>query len=150
MAGHSKWSKVKRIKGPLDVKRGAALSKLVKEITVAARLRGGDPSGNSRLRSVVETTRAAKMPKETIERAIEKGTGELEGANDEETLYKGDAPGVIALVTQAATDNKNRPAVDRRLIFSKNHGSLAANGSVLGTFHKKGQLAIPRSYGLCA
>ena len=145
MAGHSKWSKVKRIKGPLDVKRGAAFSKLVKEITVAARLGGGDLSANPRLRSVVETARAANMPKDNIERAIKKGTGELAGANYEEVLYEGYAPGGVALVIEAATDNKNRTAADLRLILSKNHGSLAASGSVLYMFHKKGEITIPRS-----
>lgn len=145
MAGHSKWSKVKHIKGPLDVKRGAAFSKLVKEITVAARLGGGDVSGNPRLRSVVETARAQNMPKDNIERAIKKGTGELAGAHYEEALYEGYAPGGVALVIEAATDNKNRTAADLRLIFSKNHGSLAAAGSVLYRFHKKGVLTVPRS-----
>ena len=145
MAGHSKWSKVKRIKGPLDVKRGAAFSKLVKEITVAARLGGGDLSGNPRLRSVVETARAANMPKDNIERAIKKGTGELEGGHYEETLYEGYAPGGVALLIEAATDNKNRTAADLRLILSKNHGSFAASGSVSYQFHKKGQITIPRS-----
>ena len=143
MAGHSKWSKVKRIKGPLDVKRGAAFSKLVKEITVAARMGGGDLSGNPRLRSVVETARVANMPKENIERAIKKGTGELEGAHYEEVLYEGYAPGGVALVIEAATDNKNRTAADLRLIPSKNHGSFAASGSVLYQFHKKGQITVP-------
>ena len=145
MAGHSKWSKVKRIKGPLDVKRGAAFSKLVKEITVAARMGGGDLSVNPRLRSVVETARAANMPKENIERAIKKGTGELAGAHYEEVLYEGYAPGGVALVIEAATDNKNRTAADLRLILSKNHGSFAASGSVLYQFHKKGLITVPRS-----
>ena len=145
MAGHSKWSKVKHIKGPLDVKRGAQFSKLVKEITVAARLGGGDLAGNPRLRSVVETARAANMPKDNIERAIKKGTGELAGAHYEETLYEAYAPGGVAMVIEAATDNKNRTAADLRLIFSKNGGSLAASGSVLYMFHKKGQITVPRS-----
>jgi YebC/PmpR family DNA-binding regulatory protein len=145
MAGHSKWSKVKRIKGPLDVKRGAAFSKLVKEITVAARLGGGDLSGNPRLRSVVETARAANMPKDNIERAIKKGTGEIAGVHYEETLYEGYAPGGVALLIEAATDNKNRTAADLRLILSKNHGSFAASGSVSYQFHKKGQITILRS-----
>ena len=145
MAGHSKWSKVKHIKGPLDVKRGAQFSKLVKEITVAARLGGGDLSGNPRLRSVVDTARAANMPKDNIERAIKKGTGELEGAHYEEVLYEAYAPGGVAMVIEGATDNKNRTAADLRLIFSKHGGSLAASGSVLYMFHKKGQITVPRS-----
>lgn len=145
MAGHSKWSKVKRIKGPLDVKRGQAFSKLVKEITVAARIGGGDPAGNPRLRSVVETARGQNMPRENIERAIKKGTGELAGGNFEEAVYEGYAAGGVAMIIEAATDNKNRTAADLRLIFSKNHGSLAASGSVLYLFHRKGQITIPRS-----
>jgi YebC/PmpR family DNA-binding regulatory protein len=145
MAGHSKWSKVKRIKGPLDVKRGQAFSKLVKEITVAARIGGGDPAGNPRLRSVVETARGQNMPRENIERAIKKGTGELAGGNFDEAVYEGYAAGGVAMIIEAATDNKNRTAADLRLIFSKNHGSLAASGSVLYLFHRKGQITIPRS-----
>ncbi len=146
MAGHSKWSKVKHIKGPLDVKRGATFSKLVKEITVAARMGGGEyVSGNPRLRTLVDLARAANMPKENVERAIKKGTGELEGAQYEETLYEGYGPGGVALVIEAATDNKNRTAADLRLIFSKNGGSFAASGSVLYMFHRKGQLTVPRS-----
>lgn len=145
MAGHSKWSKVKRIKGPLDVKRGQAFSKLVKEITVAARIGGGDPGGNPRLRSVVETARGQNMPRENIERAIKKGTGELAGGNFDEAVYEGYAAGGVAMIIEAATDNKNRTAADLRLIFSKNHGSLAASGSVLYLFHRKGQITIPRS-----
>jgi YebC/PmpR family DNA-binding regulatory protein len=145
MAGHSKWSKVKRIKGPLDVKRGAMFSKLVKEITIAARLGGGDPGANPRLRTAVETARAQNMPKDNIERAIKKGSGELEGAHIEETVYEGYAPGGVALILEAATDNKNRTAADLRLIFTKNHGSLAASGSVSYMFHKKGQISVPSS-----
>ena len=146
MAGHSKLSKVKHIKGPLDVKRGATFSKLVKEITVAARMGGGEyVSGNPRLRTLVDLARAANMPKENVERAIKKGTGELEGAAYEETLYEGYAPGGVAMVIEAATDNKNRTAADLRLIFGKNGGSLAASGSVLFMFHKKGQITVPRS-----
>lgn len=144
MAGHSKWSKVKRIKGPLDVKRGAMFSKLVKEITIAARMGGGDPAGNMRLRSVIETAKAGNMPKENIERAIKKGTGELEGAHIEEATYEGYAPGGVAMIVEAATDNKNRTAADLRSIFSKGHGSLAATGAVSYMFHKKGQFLIPR------
>jgi YebC/PmpR family DNA-binding regulatory protein len=145
MAGHSKWSKVKRIKGPLDVKRGAMFSKLVKEITIAARLGGGDPNGNPRLRTAVETAKAQNMPKDNIERAIKKGSGELDGVHLEETVYEGYAPGGVALILEAATDNKNRTAADLRLIFTKNQGSLATSGSVSYMFHKKGQITIPRS-----
>ena len=146
MAGHSKWSKVKRSKGLFDVKRGAALSKLVKEITVATRMGTGDyASGTPRLRSLVDMARAANMPEENVERAVKKGTGELEGVHYEETIYEGYAPGGVALVIEAATDNKNRTAADLRLIFSKNGGSLAASGSVLYQFDKKGQITVPLS-----
>ena len=144
MAGHSKWSKVKHIKGPLDVKRGAMFSKMVKEITIAARMGGGDPGGNVRLRSAIEAAKAGNMPKDNIERAIKKGTGELEGAHIEEATYEGYAPGGVAMIVEAATDNKNRTAADLRSIFSKNHGSLAASGAVSYMFHKKGQFLIPR------
>jgi YebC/PmpR family DNA-binding regulatory protein len=144
MAGHSKWSKVKRIKGPLDVKRGAMFSKLVKEITIAARMGGGDPGGNVRLRSAIEAAKAGNMPKDNIERAIKKGTGELAGEHFEEATYEGYAPGGVAMIVEAATDNKNRTAADLRSIFSKNHGSLAASGAVSYMFHKKGQFLIPR------
>ena len=129
MAGHSKWSKVKHIKGPLDVKRGAAFSKLVKEITVAVRLGGGDyVSGNLRLRSLVDMARAANLPKENVERAIKKGTGELEGTHYEETLYEGYAPGGVALVIEAATNNKNRTAAAQML---KLYAALDANDDTL-------------------
>ena len=141
MAGHSKWSKVKHIKGPLNVKRGVQFSKLVKETTGAARLDGG----NSRLRSVVETARAANMPRDNMQRAIKKGTGGIACVHYEETLYEAYAPGGVAMIIKAATDNKNRTAAGLRLIFSKQGGSLAASGSVLYMFHKKGQIIIPRS-----
>lgn len=146
MAGHSKWSKVKHTKGPLDVKRGAMFSRLVKEITLAARLGGGDPAGNVRLRSAIEAAKAGNMPKDNIERAIKKGTGELEGGNIEEIVYEGYAPGGVAMIVEAATDNKNRTAADLRSLFSKNHGSLAATGSVSYMFHKKGQFTVPRTF----
>lgn len=145
MAGHSKWSKVKHIKGPLDAKRGAMFSRLVKEITLAARLGGGDPGGNIRLRAAVDAARAGNMPKDNIERAIKKGTGELEGGHLEEIIYEGYAPGGVAVIVEAATDNKNRTAADLRNLFSKNHGSLATAGSVSYMFHKKGQFAVPRA-----
>lgn len=143
MAGHNKWSKVKRVKGPLDVKRGQLFSKLVKEITIAARSGGGDINGNPRLRSAIEAAKAQNMPKDNMERAIKKGTGELEGAAYEETTYEGYAPGGVAVILEAATDNKNRTAADLRLIFSDHHGSLAVSGSVSYMFHRKGQFYIP-------
>jgi YebC/PmpR family DNA-binding regulatory protein len=146
MAGHSKWSKVKRIKGALDVKRGQLFSKLSKEISVAARSGGGDPAMNPRLRSAIETARAQSMPNDNIERAIKRGTGEgVDAQQFEEIVYEGYAPGGVALIVEAATDNKNRTAAEIRRIFSKNNGNLAASGSVSYMFHKKGQITVPRA-----
>jgi YebC/PmpR family DNA-binding regulatory protein len=146
MAGHSKWSKVKRIKGALDVKRGQLFSKLSKEISVAARTGGGDPAMNPRLRSAIETARAQSMPNDNIERAIKRGTGEgVDAQQFEEIVYEGYAPGGVALIVEAATDNKNRTAAEIRRIFSKNNGNLAASGSVSYMFHKKGQITVPRA-----
>jgi YebC/PmpR family DNA-binding regulatory protein len=145
MAGHSKWSKVKRIKGAIDVKRGRLFSKLSKEITVAARMSGGDPSGNPRLRSAVLAARAQSMPGDNIDRAIKRATGDLDGANHiEEIVYEGYAPGGVALIVETATDNKNRTAADLRLIFTKNHGNLASTGSVTYMFKRKGQISVPQ------
>lgn len=143
MAGHSKWSKVKRLKGALDVKRGKLFSKLSKEIVVAAKMGGGNPSLNPRLRAAVMAARAQSMPNDNIDRAIKKGSGELESAQMEEIVYEGYAPGGVALVIEAATDNKNRTAADLRLIFSKNHGNLGGPGSVSFMFHRKGQITVP-------
>jgi YebC/PmpR family DNA-binding regulatory protein len=145
MAGHSKWSKVKRSKGALDVKRGALFSKLAKEITIAAKLGGGDPGGNVRLRSAILSARAQSMPNENIERAIKRGTGDgPEALHYDEIVYEGYAPGGVAVLVEAATDNKNRTAAEMRLIFSKNHGNLATSGSVSYLFHKKGRITVPR------
>ena len=143
MAGHSKWSKVKRFKGALDTKRGQLFSKLSKEIMLAARM-GGDLDLNPRLRSAVLAARAQNMPNDTIERAIKKGTGEIGGGMVEELVYEGYGPGGVALLVEAATDNKNRTAADLRRIFSKNHGNLAASGAVAYLFKRKGQLTVPK------
>ncbi len=144
MAGHSKWSKVKHIKAVVDVRRGRLFSKLAKEISVAARMGGGDVDGNPRLRAAVAAARAQSMPGDNIDRAIKRGTGELD-ANTvlEETTYEGYAPGGVALLIETATENKNRTVADLRLIFSKNHGNLASSGSVAYLFRRKGQIAIP-------
>jgi YebC/PmpR family DNA-binding regulatory protein len=143
MAGHSKWSKVKRFKGALDAKRGKLFSKLSKEIMVAARM-GGGLDLNPRLRSAVLAARAQNMPNDTIERAIKKGTGEIGGGTVEELVYEGYGPAGVALLVEAATDNKNRTAADIRSIFSKNHGNLAASGAVAYLFKRKGQLTVPK------
>ena len=145
MSGHSKWSKIKRTKGASDVKRGALFSKLAKEITIAARMGGGDPSGNVRLRSAILSARAQSMPNDNIERAIKRGTGEgEEAAHYDEIIYEGYAPGGVAVLVEAATDNRNRTAAEMRLIFSKNHGNLGTSGSVSYMFHKKGHISVPR------
>ncbi len=146
MAGHSKWSKVKHIKGPLDQKRGQLFSKLAKEITVAARLGGGDPAGNPRLRSAILAARTQSMPNDNIDRAVKRGMGEgADAALLEEIVYEGYAPGGVAVIVEAATDNKNRTAADLRSIFSKHHGSLANSGSVSYMFKRKGQITVPKS-----
>ncbi|HEY2800533.1 MAG TPA: YebC/PmpR family DNA-binding transcriptional regulator [Chthoniobacterales bacterium] len=146
MSGHSKWSKVKRAKGALDVKRGTLFSKLSKEISIAARIGGGDPSANARLRSVIDTAKGQSMPNDNIERAIKRGIGEgVDAQSFEETTYEGYAPGGVAVLVEAATDNKNRTAAEIRHIFSKHEGTLASHGSVSYLFHKKGRIAVPRA-----
>src|SRR2546430_15719158 len=146
MAGHSKWSKVKRFKGALDTKRGALFSKLSREITIAAKTGGGDPNGNARLRSAILSARAQSMPNDNIERAIKRGTGEgMEAQHFDEIVYEGYAPGGVAVIVEAATDNRNRTAAEIRSIFSKNRGNLATSGSVSYMFHKKGQITVSRA-----
>ncbi len=146
MAGHNKWSKVKRLKGALDQKRGKIFSKLAKEIAVAARSGGGDPAGNARLRTAILAARAQSMPNENIDRAVKRGTGESsDGGQLEELIYEGYAPGGVALLLEVATDNKNRTAADLRLIFSKNHGNLASSGSVAYLFKHQGQITVSRA-----
>jgi YebC/PmpR family DNA-binding regulatory protein len=142
MAGHSRWAKVKHYKGAIDAKRGKIFSKLSKEITVAAKLGGGDPNFNPRLRQAILTARGESMPADNIERAIKKGTGELEGAAYEEMLYEGYGPGGVAILVEAATDNKNRSAAEIRAVFVKNHGHLGGTGSVAWMFHRKGLVTI--------
>ncbi len=142
MAGHSKWSKVKRLKGALDVKRGTLFSKLAKEITVAARMGGGDPALNHRLRAAVQAARDQNMPNDNIERAIRRGSGDSGEAVLEELTYEGYAAGGVAMLVEAATDNKNRTAADVRSIFSRNHGRLAEPGSVAYLFDRKGRVVV--------
>ncbi|HET6407698.1 MAG TPA: YebC/PmpR family DNA-binding transcriptional regulator [Chthoniobacteraceae bacterium] len=146
MAGHSKWSKVKHIKAVVDVRRGKLFSKLAKEITVAARMGGGDSGGNPRLKAAIGAARAQSMPNDNIDRAIKRGTGESsDGGLLEELTYEGYAPGGVAVLVEVATDNKNRTAADLRLVFSKNNGNLGSSGSVSYLFKRKGQIAIPRT-----
>ena len=142
MAGHSRWAKVKHYKGTIDQKRGSLFSKLSKEISVAARMGGGDPGFNPRLRQAIATARGESMPVDNIERAVKKGTGELEGAAYEEMTYEGYGPGGVAILLEAATDNKNRSAAEIRAIFTKNHGHLGGSGSVAWMFHRKGLVTI--------
>jgi YebC/PmpR family DNA-binding regulatory protein len=146
MAGHSKWSKVKRFKGAIDTKRGQIFSKLSKEISIAAKTGGGDPDGNARLRSAIQTARNQSMPNDNIDRAIKRGTGEgADAQHFEEIVYEGYGPGGVAVIVEAATDNKNRTAAEIRSIFTKNEGNLGTSGSVSYMFHKKGQITVSRA-----
>ncbi len=144
MSGHSKWSTIKRKKGALDAKRGKIFTKLIKEITVAARMGGGDPESNPRLRTAIAAAKAENMPKENIERAIKKGTGELEGTQYEELIYEGHGPGGVAVLVEVMTDNKNRSIAEIRHIFSKHGGNLGENGCVSWMFDKKGLLVFSK------
>jgi YebC/PmpR family DNA-binding regulatory protein len=145
VAGHNKWSKIKRKKGVNDAKRGALFTKLIREITVAAREGGGSVDFNARLRLAVDTAKGASMPQENIERAIKKGTGELEGVSYEEATYEGYGPGGVALFIECLTDNTNRTVADVRHALTKNDGSLGTDGSVAWQFDRKGQFVIDAS-----
>lgn len=138
MSGHSKWATIKRKKAALDNKRGKAFSQLTKEITVAARLGGGDPAGNSRLRLLMEKARVINMPSDNIARAIKRGTGELPGVSYEASTYEGYGPQGIAVMVDVLTDNKNRTVADLRRLFSSQGGSLAESGAVSWMFNKLG------------
>lgn len=144
MSGHNKWSTIKYKKGAEDARRGKVFTKLIKEITVAARIGGGDPNANPRLRSAIAVAKTENMPKANIERAIKKGTGELEGAIYEEITYEGYGPGGAAVLVEVLTDNKNRAVAEVRHIFSKAGGNLGSSGCVAYMFDKKGYLAVPR------
>jgi YebC/PmpR family DNA-binding regulatory protein len=137
MAGHSKWAQIKRKKAATDAKRGALFTKLIKEITV-----GGDPDGNPRLRTAIDTAKAANMPNDNIERAVKKGTGELEGVRYEEATYEGYGPGGAAIMIHVTTDNLNRTVASIRHIFSKNGGSLGEPNSVAWIFDRRGQIYL--------
>jgi YebC/PmpR family DNA-binding regulatory protein len=146
MSGHSKWHSIKHKKGALDAKRGKLFTKLIKEITIAARTGGGgDINTNARLRKAVSDAKAANMPNDTIERATKRGTGELEGATYEEVTYEGYGPGGVAIILSAMTDNRNRTVSELRHIFSKHGGNLGESGSVAWMFHKKGSLVVDRA-----
>ncbi len=143
MSGHSKWSKIKRSKGALDVKRGKLFSQLSKEITIATRLGGGNPGFNPRLRAAIQSAKSQSMPADNIDRAIKKGTGELEATAVEEIIYEAYAPGGVALIIETATDNRNRTAAEIRNALTKNDGNLGTSGSVAFMFHRKGQITLP-------
>ncbi|MBI2359137.1 MAG: YebC/PmpR family DNA-binding transcriptional regulator [Deltaproteobacteria bacterium] len=145
MSGHSKWSSIKHKKAAKDAKRGKLFTKLIKEITVAARTGGGDINANPRLRTAVQAAKAASMPNDNIERAIKKGTGELEGAAYEEVHYEGYGPGGAAIMVQALTDNKNRTVQEIRHLFAKHGGNLGETGCVAWMFDKKGLIAVEKS-----
>ena len=143
MSGHSKWHTIKHKKGALDAKRGKLFTKLIKEITIAARSGGsGDPNTNARLRKAVNDAKAGNMPNDTIDRAIKRGTGELDGVNYEEIAYEGYGPGGVAIMINATTDNRNRTVSELRHLLSKNGGNLGESGSVAWIFNKKGQIIV--------
>ena len=144
MSGHSKWATIKRKKGAVDAKRGKAFTKIIKEIMVASRLGGGDPGGNPRLRSAILAAKAENMPKENIERAIKKGTGELEGVSYEEITYEGYGPGGVAVLVDCMTDNRVRTVADVRYFFSKSGGNLGESGCVSWMFDKKGAIQVDK------
>jgi len=144
MSGHSKWSTIKHKKGAADAKRGKIFTKLIKEITVAARLGGGDPDANPRLRAAIASAKAENMPKDNIERAVKKGTGELEGVNYEEVSYEAYGPGGVAVLVGCLTDNKNRTVADLKHIMDRHGGSLGEPGCVAWIFNKKGLIVLDR------
>ena len=144
MSGHNKWSTIKHKKGAKDAKRAKVFTRLIKEITVAARMGGGDPGGNPRLRLAILAARGANMPGDNIERAIKKGTGELEGVSYEEISYEGYGPEGVALLVECVTDNTNRTVSEVRTIFNKRGGKLGEQGSVAWMFESKGKITVPR------
>ncbi|MCM2316853.1 MAG: YebC/PmpR family DNA-binding transcriptional regulator [Thermoanaerobaculia bacterium] len=145
MSGHSKWATIKRKKGALDAKRGKIFTRLIRELTISARMGGGDPDGNPRLRAAVDEAKANNMPKDNIERAIKKGSGGLEGAAYEELTYEGYGPGGVALMVDVMTDNTNRTTPEIRKIFEKGGGNFGSPGSVRFQFDKKGWFQIEKS-----
>ena len=145
MSGHSKWATIKHKKGALDAKRGKIFTRLIKEITIAAKGGGGDPDGNPRLRTAILAAKAENMPAENIKRAIQRGTGELEGATYEEVTFEGYGPGGVAILVDVLTDNRNRAVSEIRHAFSKNGGNLGETGSVKFMFSKKGVIAVEKS-----
>jgi len=146
MSGHSKWHQIRHKKAVVDAKKGKLFTKLIKEITVAAKQGGGNPDTNPRLRIAIQNAKAANMPWENIERAIKRGTGELPGVTYEEVVYEGYGPGGVALYIESTTDNKNRTVAEIRNILSRHNGSLGEAGSVAWIFERKGVIQIPKEY----
>ena len=144
MSGHSKWATIKHKKGALDAKRGALFTKIIKELTVAAKNGGGNPDANPRLRTVLAKAKEANMPADNIDRAIKKGTGELPGVSYEETTYEGYGPGGVAILIEVLTDNKNRTTAEIRNILEKKGGNMSGAGSVAWQFHKKGLIVVKK------
>lgn len=145
MSGHSKWATIKHKKGALDAKRGKIFTRLIKEISIAAKAGGGDPDGNPRLRTAIAAAKAENMPQDNIKRAVQRGTGELEGVNYEEIQYEGYGPGGVALIVDVTTDNKNRAVSEIRHAFSKNGGNMGEPNSVSWMFAKKGLIVVPKA-----
>lgn len=144
MSGHSKWATIKHKKGAADAKRGKVFTRLIKEITIAAKGGGGDPDGNPRLRTAIAAAKAENMPADNIKRAVQRGTGELEGVNYDEITYEGYGPGGVAIIVDVLTDNKNRAVSEVRHAFSKNGGNMGAEGAVAWMFAKKGVISIAK------
>ena len=145
MSGHSKWATIKHKKGALDAKRGKIFTRLIKEISIAAKNGGGDPDSNPRLRTAIAAAKAENMPADNIKRAIQRGTGELPGATYEEFTLEGYGPGGVAILAEINTDNRNRTVSEIRHVFSKNGGNMAEAGAVSWMFHKKGDIIVPKS-----
>jgi YebC/PmpR family DNA-binding regulatory protein len=144
MSGHSKWSSIKHKKGAADAKRGKIFTKLIREISVSARAGGGDPDGNARLRTAIAAAKTENMPKDNIERAIKKGTGELEGTHYEETVLEGYGPNGVAIIADVMTDNKNRTIAELRHAFAKHNGNIGTTGCVAWMFSKKGLISFDK------
>ncbi|MEZ4598533.1 MAG: YebC/PmpR family DNA-binding transcriptional regulator [Syntrophotaleaceae bacterium] len=144
MAGHSKWANIKHRKGAQDAKRGKIFTKLIKEITIAAKIGGGDPEGNPRLRTAIDKAKSGNMPKDTIDRAIKKGCGDLDGISYEEGTFEGYGPGGAAVIVEFMTDNRTRTVADVRHIFNKHNGSLGVSGSVAFLFDRKGLISFSK------
>ena len=145
MSGHSKWATIKRKKGATDAARGRLFTRLIMEITIAARDGGGNAEGNPRLRLAIQTAKQSNMPADNIKRAIQKGTGELPGVAYEEVTFEGYGPGGVAILVEVVTDNNNRAVSEMRHVFSRNNGNLGTSGSVAWMFSKKGVITVPRS-----